>query len=323
MPLIGTNDIHYVHAEDAKTQDMLLCIATGKILDDTQRMRFSCDRFYMRSAEEMAEALDELPGGALQHARHRVERALSTSSSASSSSPCSTCRSVSPAGPSRRRSTRSSRRNASRDCGSTTATRCRTRRWSVSGTSSASSSTKGFAGYFLVVQDFIHWAKANGIGVGPGRGSAAGSIISYALGITALDPLEYGLLFERFLNPERAEMPDIDIDFDDERRGEVIDYVRAKYGEDKVAQIITFQTMKARAAVRDAGRILGYPFGVPDKIAKMIQEGPEATIASSMAINPDLKTAYATDARLDAASSTPPSRSRASCAARACTRRAW
>ncbi len=151
---------------------------------------------------------------------------------------------------------------------------------------------KGFAGYFLVVQDFVHWAKEHGIGVGPGRGSAAGSIISYALRITSLDPLEHGLLFERFLNPERMEMPDIDMDFDDERRGEVIDYVRGKYGQDKVAQIVTFNTMKARAAVRDAGRILGYPYGVPDKIAKQIQEGPEASIAGSLKTNPDLRADY-------------------------------
>ncbi len=150
---------------------------------------------------------------------------------------------------------------------------------------------KGYAGYFLVVEDFVQWAKDSGIGVGPGRGSAAGSIVSYALGITNLDPLEHGLLFERFLNPERTEMPDIDIDFDDERRGEVIEYVRAKYGEDKVAQIITFNKMKARQAVRDAGRILGYPFGVPDKIAKMIQEGAGATIEGSIKTNPELREA--------------------------------
>jgi DNA polymerase III subunit alpha len=138
----------------------------------------------------------------------------------------------------------------------------------------------------------VRWAKERKIGVGPGRGSAAGSIIAYALGITNLDPIEHGLLFERFLNPERTEMPDIDIDFDDERRAEVIDYVRETYGEDKVAQIITFGTMKARAAVRDAGRVLGYPYGVPDRLSKMIMEDLKATIDSSIEQNPDLRADY-------------------------------
>jgi DNA polymerase-3 subunit alpha len=142
------------------------------------------------------------------------------------------------------------------------------------------------------VQDFTRWAKERNIGVGPGRGSAAGSIIAYSLGITNLDPISNGLLFERFLNPERTEMPDIDMDFDDARRGEVIDYVRDKYGADKVAQIITFGTMKARAAVRDAGRVLGYPYGVPDKISKMIMEDLGATIDSSLDQNAEFDADY-------------------------------
>ncbi len=152
---------------------------------------------------------------------------------------------------------------------------------------------KGFAAYFLIVSDFVTWAKENGIRVGPGRGSAAGSIISYSLGITQLDPISNGLLFERFLNPERTEMPDIDIDFDDERRGDVIEYVRKKYGADRVAQIVTFGTMKARAAVRDAGRVLGYPYGIPDKISKMIGSELDATIDSSIAGNAEFKQDYA------------------------------
>jgi DNA polymerase-3 subunit alpha len=151
---------------------------------------------------------------------------------------------------------------------------------------------KGIAAYFLIVEDFTRWAKAQGIGVGPGRGSAAGSIIAYSLGITALDPIANGLLFERFLNPERTEMPDIDMDFDDERRLEVIEYVRDKYGSDKVAQIITFNKMKARAAVRDAGRVMGYPYGVPDKISKMIGAELDATIASSMKASTEFSAEY-------------------------------
>jgi DNA polymerase-3 subunit alpha len=295
LPLIGTNDIHYVHAEDAKTQDMLLCIATGKVLDDTQRMRFSCDRFYMRSEDEMSEALAgypeaisntldlasrcnvELEFGKLIFPVFDVPKRLAGMDEAEALNAYLEEKCL------------AGLRERYGDPIPEAATERFRHEFGVI-------KHKGFAGYFLVVQDFIEWAKAQGIGVGPGRGSAAGSIISYVLGITALDPLEHGLLFERFLSPDRSDMPDIDIDFDDERRGEVIEYVRNKYGSDKVAQIITFSTMKARAAVRDAGRILGYPFGVPDKVAKMIQEGPEATIASSLKMNPDLRSAYESDA---------------------------
>jgi len=295
LPLIGTNDIHYVNAEDAKTQDMLLCIATGKVLDDTQRMRFSCDRFFMRTHEEMSEALSEFPE-AISNTLAIAERCDVELEFGKLILPVFDV----------------PERLAGMD--EADALNAYLEEKCLEGLrvrygdpipepalerfyhEFAVIKEKGFSGYFLVVQDFIHWAKANGIGVGPGRGSAAGSIISYVLGITALDPLEHGLLFERFLSPDRSDMPDIDIDFDDERRGEVIDYVREKYGEDKVAQIITFSTMKARAAVRDAGRILGYPFGVPDKVAKMIEASPDATIESSMKLNPDLKNAYATDA---------------------------
>jgi DNA polymerase-3 subunit alpha len=294
LPLIGTNDIHYVNAEDAKTQDMLLCIQTGKVLDDTQRMRFSCDRFFMRTAEEMSEALSEYPE-AISNTLDVAER-------------CNVelefDKILLPVFDVPERLAGMDEQDAlngylEEQClvgmreryGDPIPPEPLERLYYELGVIG----DKGFAGYFLVVQDFIAWARRSGIGVGPGRGSAAGSIIAYALRITALDPLEHGLLFERFLNPERTEMPDIDIDFDDERRGEVIEYVREKYGEDKVAQIITFSKMKARAAVRDAGRILGYPFGVPDKVAKMIQEGPEADIASSLKMNPDLRASYETD----------------------------
>ncbi len=294
LPLIGTNDIHYVYADDAKTQDMLLCIQTGKVLDDTQRMRFSCDRFFMRTAEEMSEALVEYPE-AISNTLDVAER-------------CNVelefNKILLPVFAVPERLAGMDEQEAldaylEEEClvgmveryGDPIPPEPLERLYYELGVIK----DKGFAGYFLVVQDFIAWAKSKGIGVGPGRGSAAGSIIAYALRITALDPLEHGLLFERFLNPERTEMPDIDIDFDDERRGEVIDYVRDKYGVDKVAQIITFSKMKARAAVRDAGRILGYPFGVPDKVAKMVQEGPEADIASSLKLNPELRAAYETD----------------------------
>ena len=295
LPIIGTNDIHYVNAEDAKTQDMLLCIATGKVLDDTQRMRFSCDRFFMRTHDEMAEALSEYPE-AISNTLDVAERCNVELEFGKLILPVFDV------------PERLAGMDEQEALNAYLEEKCLAGLRERYGDPIPEPAlerfyheyevikNKGFAGYFLVVQDFIHWAKEAGIGVGPGRGSAAGSIISYALRITALDPLEHGLLFERFLSPDRSDMPDIDIDFDDERRGEVIDYVRDKYGEDKVAQIITFSTMKARAAVRDAGRILGYPFGVPDKVAKMIQEGPEATIESSLKMNPDLRRAYDTDA---------------------------
>ncbi|HEX9093863.1 MAG TPA: DNA polymerase III subunit alpha, partial [Coriobacteriia bacterium] len=291
LPIVGTNDIHYVNAEDAKTQDMLLCIQTGKTLDETARMRFSSDKFYMRSPDEMAEALAGYPE-ALSNTLAVAERCNVDLEFGRVILP------VFDVPPQYAAMGEKEALDAYLEV------RClEGMKWRYGDPVPAAPTErlnhelavirdKGFAGYFLVVQDFVQWAKDNGIGVGPGRGSAAGSIISYALGITSLDPLEHGLLFERFLNPERTEMPDIDIDFDDERRGEVIEYVRKKYGEDKVAQIITFNTMKARAAVRDAGRILGYPFGVPDKIAKMIQEGPDATIAGSLKANPELRDAY-------------------------------
>jgi len=295
LPLVGTNDIHYVHAEDAKTQDMLLCISTGTVLDDTQRMRFSCDRFFMRSHDEMAEALSEYPE-AISNTLAIAER-------------CNVelefGKLILPVFDVPERLAGMDEQDA---LNAYLEEKCLAGLRDLFGDPIPDVALerfyhefgvikdKGFAGYFLVVQDFIQWAKDQGIGVGPGRGSAAGSIISYALHITALDPLEHGLIFERFLSPDRSDMPDIDIDFDDERRGEVIEYVRDKYGADKVAQIITFSTMKARAAVRDAGRILGYPFGVPDKVAKMIQEGPDATIESSLKMNPDLRRAYDTDA---------------------------
>jgi DNA polymerase III subunit alpha len=294
LPIIGTNDIHYVMREDAKTQDMMLCILTGKVLDDTQRMRFSSDQFYMRTAEEMAAALAPYPE-AISTTGDVAERCNVELEFGKLIMPVFDV------------PDRLAGMDEQEALDAFLVEKClegMVARYGDPVPEEALDrlhyelkvlSDKQLAGYFLVVEDFVRWAKEHDIGVGPGRGSAAGSIVSYSLGITNLDPLEHGLLFERFLNPERTEMPDIDIDFDDERRGEVIDYVRDKYGEDKVAQIITFSTMKARAAVRDAGRILGYPFGVPDKVAKMIQEGPDATIEASLRVSPDLKAAYATD----------------------------
>ncbi len=153
----------------------------------------------------------------------------------------------------------------------------------------------GFAGYFLVVQDFVNWAKDSGIRVGPGRGSAAGSIVSYAIGITELDPLRYDLMFERFLNPERIAMPDIDIDFDDRRRGDVVRYVQDKYGSDHVAQIVTYGTIKGKQAIRDASRVLGHPYAEGDKLCKMYPPlimGRDAGLTKALDSTPELKAFY-------------------------------
>ena len=159
----------------------------------------------------------------------------------------------------------------------------------ASPTSSTSSKSMGFANYFLVVWDFIRFAREQGILVGPGRGSSAGSIVTYSLGITALDPLEYDLIFERFLNPSRISMPDIDIDFADDRRDEVIDYVVSKYGDDRVAQIVTFGTLAAKAAVRDVGRAMGRSFAETDRVAKLIPVGPGITIDGALTKVPELR----------------------------------
>jgi DNA polymerase-3 subunit alpha len=303
LPIVGTNDVHYVSAGDAVTQDMLVCIATGKVRDDEKRLRFSSDQFYLRTPEEMQAALGMYPE-ALSNTAAIAERCDVELEFGKLILPVFDVPDR-PAGMDEKEALEGyleekCLEGLSWRYGDPIPAEVMTRYEKELGVIRK----KGFAGYFLVVQDFIDWARNHDVAVGPGRGSAAGSVIAYALGITSLDPLAYGLLFERFLSEDRADMPDIDIDFADEGRPAVIEYVRSKYGEDKVAQIITFNTMKARAAVRDAGRVLGYPFGVPDKIAKMvpdridmelpINEGlTELTIA--MRDNPDLKSSYASD----------------------------
>jgi DNA polymerase-3 subunit alpha len=264
IPLVATNDVHYIAHEDALAQDLLVCIGTGKTLSETGRMRFDSDQFFLKSGSEMADAVAAFPE-AVATAGDIADRCNVNVEFDRNLLPAFDV----PSG---------------HDRDSYLEERCMAgleRRYGDPVPEEALDrlryelgviEEKGFSDYFLVVEDFVNWAKERGIGVGPGRGSAAGSIISYSLGITNLDPLEHGLLFERFLNMEREEMPDIDIDFDDKRRDEVIGYVREKYGDDKVAQIITFGTLKARQAIRDAGRVLGYPYGVPDRIAKQIPE---------------------------------------------------
>ncbi|MGV8083059.1 MAG: DNA polymerase III subunit alpha [Coriobacteriia bacterium] len=288
LPMVGTNDIHYLTRGDAQTQDLLLCIGTGSTIDQPGRMKFSCDEFFMKSPEEMAEALSGYPE-ALENTLAIAEKCNVEIETGKIILPVFKV----PEGKTEAEFLRESCIEGLKErYGDPLPAEVVERLDYELGIIVP----KGIAAYFLIVQDFSLWAKRKGIGVGPGRGSAAGSIVSYALGITNLDPLKNGLLFERFLNPERTEMPDIDMDFDDERRGEVIDYVRGKYGADKVAQIITFGTMKARAAVRDAGRVLGYPYGVPDKVSKMIVDDLGATIDSSLEANAEFKADYKTNA---------------------------
>lgn len=298
LPLVATNDIHYLTREDARTQDLLLCIGTNTTVDQVDRLRFSCDQFYMKSAEEMAAALPEYPE-ALASTLEIAEKCEVE---------IQTGRIILPVFDVPKGHTDESYlkelclEGLKERYGDPVPREALERleyELSIIG-------PKGIAPYFLIVADFTKWAREHGVHVGPGRGSGAGSIIAYALKITNLDPLEQGLLFERFLNPDRTEMPDIDMDFDDEGRGLVIDYVRRRYGEDKVCQIITFGTMKARQAIRDAGRVLGYPYGVPDRLARMVPSMPlDITIRAAIwgegegekriPGNPELKEAYETD----------------------------
>ena len=266
IPPIATNDSHYNNPEDAAAHDALICVASGKRLSDTNRLKFDGGGYYIKSAAEMRalwadrfgmpEACDNTLADrrALRGRVHRVHRRLHGAR-----------RRARRARPRTRGSARRSgaaSRPATPASGPTQEVRDRVEM------ELAIISQKGYCGYYLVVADFINWAKDNGIRVGPGRGSGAGSIAAYALRITDLCPLEHGLFFERFLNPERPSMPDFDIDFDDARRGEVIHYVSEKYGADRVAQIATFGRLKAKAAIKDAARVLDHGFAIGDRITK-------------------------------------------------------
>lgn len=290
IPLVATNDLHYIRREDADLQEVLLCIQTGKTLQDEDRsLRFPTDQFYLKSAEEMNLLFGDYPqalSSTLEIAeRCRVKLDFNTMHLPEYAVPeghtlesylAELCR----AGLKKR-----GREN--------TPEVEQRLQYELSVISQM-----GFAGYFLIVQDFVNWAKSQGIMVGPGRGSAAGSLVSYALGITDLDPLKYGLLFERFLNPQRVSMPDIDIDFCYQRRDEVLNYIVQKYGSERVAQIITFGTMMARAAIRDVGRVLGIPLGEVDRVAKLVPEELGITIGRALEHSSSLRQAYQSDERI-------------------------
>ena len=284
--LVATNDFHYLNKEDARTQDIMMCIGMGKTYNDPNRMRFGCEEFYMKSEEEMraimgpdfAEACDNTleiaekcnvtlerdtilpnfplpPGETIEsYFRKKCEEGL--------------VRRYGPRSPE---------------------TELYWQRYEYEADVIIK---QGFPAYFLIVQEYIAWARDHGIGVGPGRGSAAGSIVAYAMGITDVEPISNGLMFERFLNPERVEMPDIDCDFEQGRRGEVIQHIKDLYGEDHVSQVITFGVLQAKNAVKDAARVLDYPYSVGDRITKMIGNELGITIDKALATNPELAAAY-------------------------------
>jgi DNA polymerase-3 subunit alpha len=297
IPLVATQDSHYIHKEDAEYHEILLAVQTGKELSDSARMSMKADDFSITSPEEMAEKFADVPE-ALENTVKIAERCNVTLELGKILLP----EFPKPEGIGRDEYLKQlvEERLPDRFPGQMLTKEVRDR---IDYELDVIVKT-GFADYFLIVQDLVNWAKDHGISVGPGRGSAAGSIVSYILKITDLDPLQYGLLFERFLNPERIQMPDIDIDFADTRRDEVLAYAREKYGEDRVAQIITFGTMAARAAVRDAGRAMGLSYGLCDQIAKLIPL--MSKLKDALAQVPELKQLYDTnpDAKnvLDAAS---------------------
>ncbi|HSE93749.1 MAG TPA: DNA polymerase III subunit alpha [Methylomirabilota bacterium] len=265
-PIAGTNDSHYLEAGHARAHEALLCIQTGATLLDPKRWRFSSEEFYVKSAEEMARVFAEIPD-ACRNTVAVAERCNLTLEFGRFHLP----RYVVPDGHTLDSYLEHlSRQGLRRRYGPTPGDAIEARL----GHELRIIEKMGFAGYFLVVWDFIHYARQQGVAVGPGRGSSAGSLVAYALGITNVDPIRYGLLFERFLNPERISMPDMDIDFADDRRDEVIRYVAEKYGRDRVAHIITFGTLGAKAAIRDVGRVLGMPYADVDRIAKLVPNFP-------------------------------------------------
>ena len=283
IDLVATNDVHYTMAEDAEPHDVLLCLQTGKKLTDENRMRYEGGQYYVKSPEEMAElfpyaleALEnthkiaerchvEIEFGVTKLPRYDVPEGLTS---------WEYLNKLCHEGLEQRYHPVTEELKKRLDYELTTI------------------KNMGYVDYFLIVWDFIKYARDNDIMVGPGRGSAAGSLVAYTLGITQLDPIRYDLLFERFLNPERVSMPDIDVDFCFERRQEVIDYVRRKYGDDCVVQIVTFGTLAARGVIRDVGRVLDMPYAQVDSIAKMIPQELNITIDKALGMNPELRKAY-------------------------------
>ena len=313
IPLVATNDVHYIYQKDSEAHDVLMCIQTGKTIDDTNRRRYPSDQFYLKSQEEMWDIFSFVPE-ALENTRKIAEECnfdyefhvskLPKFPVPEGMEPYEYLKNICYSGLIERYDAFKEFRNKplnveefvdyykenEEGCGY------------IERLEYELSVIKqmGYVDYFLIVWDFIRFANENGIPTGPGRGSAAGSIVAYTLGITKIDPIKYNLLFERFLNPERVSMPDIDSDFCYERRQEVIDYVVEKYGINNVSQIITFGTMAARACIRDVGRAMNYSYAEVDRIAKMIPSMLNITIDKALEINPELKEAYNNEERVKA-----------------------
>lgn len=286
IPLVATNDCHYLNSEDAKAHEVLLCIQTGKTMNDADRMRFSKDTFYFKSPEEMKNAFKDVPE-AVENTKRIAEKCNLEFRFNEFKLPKF-------AVPEGEQLTAYLEKLAEDGLE-------KKLRGSIPDTYAARLKSElamiekmGFSSYFLIVCDFINYAKSRNIPVGPGRGSAAGSLVAYGLDITDIDPIKYGLLFERFLNPERVSMPDIDVDFCMDRRGEVIDYVSNRYGKDHVAQIITFGTMQARAAIRDVGRALNIPYSEVDKVAKLVPPVAKITLNTALQMESKLREMYDT-----------------------------
>ncbi len=286
IPLVATNDVHYTRAEDAQAHDILLCIQTGKVVTDENRMRYDGGQYYIKSEQEMKElfpyALEALENTQKIAERCNVEIEFGVTKLPHFEVPkgydsWSYLNKLCIEGLNKRYPEDDGTLKERLDYELGTIRKM------------------GYVDYFLIVWDFIKYARENGIPVGPGRGSAAGAIVSYCLGITNIDPIKYNLLFERFLNPERVSMPDIDIDFCYERRQEVIDYVREKYGADKVVQIVTFGTMAAKGVIRDVARAMDLPYAFADQIAKMVPNELNITLNRALQINPEFKTLYDTN----------------------------
>ncbi len=299
IPVVATNDCHYLDKEDHKAHDALLCIQTGKTVKDENRLRFSSETFYMKTPEEMKKAFSHVPE-AIANTVRRAERCnleleLGKYHLPHFPVPEGYTREAFMAELARKGlDERFIEIEAVRGTGSIDKKMYRDRlEFEIQ-----MIDQMGFAGYFLIVSDFIRHAKEHGIPVGPGRGSAAGSLVAYSLRITDLDPLPYNLLFERVLNPERISMPDIDVDFCQERRDEVLKYVTEKYGQDHVTQIITYGTMLAKGVIRDVGRVLDIPYAECDRIAKLIPNKLNITLKESLEQEPKLKEAMKKDSRV-------------------------
>ena len=290
IPLVATNDCHYINKDDAKMQNVLVCIGTNHTVDEDNGMAFDTEEFYVKSEEEMREIFSYIPE-AVDNTQKIADRCNMTFEFGHTKLPAFEV----PDG---------------RDNVEYFESMCREglyRRygekpddelWERLNYELGVIERMGYVNYYLIVHDFINYAKSVGIPVGPGRGSGAGSLCAYCVGITDIDPIKYHLLFERFLNPERVSMPDFDIDFCYERRQEVIEYVNRKYGSDHVAQIITFGTLAARAAIRDVGRALGMPYQDVDKVAKLVPTDLHMTIEKALTVSPDLKALYDTDPKV-------------------------